>query len=329
MNEARDRGGRPRGAILCYHGLTAPDWPSDNVANVPAKRFVETVHLLRRVGRIVPPADLVGRYLAGEPTAGLYAITFDDAYRSLYDLAGDFVRRERVPIAVFPTIEGSEGGAPFWWDRVDDAFPRAGPERWRRFEEEIELPPEYRTGQPRSFGPVRPVRQWILAAWAGRRAEALETALGRLEADTGWRTRQRPMTFAELDQLASLPGVTIGVHTVSHPVLPLLSEPEQVAEIGRAGAALRERYSTFLPLLAAPFGLFDADTERLARQAGVGGVLTLGGGLAEPYREAGGVPRICVVQGLSRWRLLTRLLTPFGGRCGGATAFPDLPSAAT
>jgi peptidoglycan/xylan/chitin deacetylase (PgdA/CDA1 family) len=320
------------GCILCYHALTSSAFPSSAAANVPASDFLAMLRTLGRFGTVVPLSELLERYLRGETIAGMFAVTMDDAYRSVLDLAAEFVRTHHVPVTVFPTLEGAEHGRAFWWDRVDDLYHRIGPDRWRRFEDAVGLPQSFRDGQPEEFGPLRPLRQWILARWAGRWPAELGDPLAELEADAGFVTVQRPMTFRELDAFAALPGVEVGVHTVSHPVLPLLPEADQRREMASCAEILRARYANFAPVLAVPFGLFDAATERTASACGLR-ALTLAGPLDGAYQPGFGVPRVCVVRRSRPSRLLARVSRPYAAVRWFAKRvppeFPSLPSAAT
>lgn len=141
------------------------------------------------------------------------------------------------------------------------------------------------------------------------------------------------MTFEELSMLASTCAVEIGIHTVSHPVLPLLSDREMQDEINVAHDALRERFDNVLPVLAVPFGLYDQRTLRMARAAGVTASLTLAGRLDNASQD-GAVPRLCMTSGETCVKLAVKLLgLPEVVRrwSGRATAgmYPALPSPTT
>jgi peptidoglycan/xylan/chitin deacetylase (PgdA/CDA1 family) len=146
-----------------------------------------------------------------------------------------------------------------------------------------------------------------LATYAGRWSPDLEPALQTLVHDAGFRTAHRSMTFAELAQLATIPSVEVGVHTVSHPVLPLLSDADLRQEIAAAYADLRERFAAVLPILALPFGLYDERTLRIARAAGMTASLSVASAnLNGTHREA--LPRYCVTRSDTPAKLGLRLL---------------------
>jgi hypothetical protein len=189
------------------------------------------------------------------------------------------------------------------------------------FEDRIGLDPAYRAGQPVDSGPLRPLRQWILASFCGRWPAHLEQPLAELEHEHGSVTAHRPMTWDEISAFAADDLVDVGVHTATHPVLPLLEDAGVAAEIRDAYSAIRARIPRALPVLAIPFGLYTARTVVLARDAGMDASLTLAN---HPLRRAasdGALPRLSMGRGLRRWKLALRLVAP-----RRATPYPLLPS---
>jgi peptidoglycan/xylan/chitin deacetylase (PgdA/CDA1 family) len=322
-----------RGAVLCFHGIDTETTPSPSSMHVPLRLLEAIVDTIHGLGTIVPLRDLVDRHVAGRSTRGMLALTTDDGYVS-WLAAEAFIVRHGLPVTMFAVSGAVDRGRTFWWDRLDEAASRARPERWRRFEVDCGLPAAYRQGQPAAEGPVRPLRQWLLATHAGRWPAALEEPLARLEAELGARTRQRAMTEAELHGFLARTGTQLGVHTVSHAALPFLSDDDVVTEIRQGYDALRQRFPATLPYLALPFGLFDARTLRLASDAGMTVSLTLPGcPLDRPFSADAGMPRLCVVRehtpgrltlkasGAARWLDRVRGQAP--------ALYPALPSATT
>jgi peptidoglycan/xylan/chitin deacetylase (PgdA/CDA1 family) len=322
---------RTGGAVLCFHSVTTPALPAEGSAHVPVETFTSLVSAARLFGEIVPLSELVRRHREGRNTSGMIAVTFDDAYAALRTELSDVIARQQIPVTVFVVADAAATGARYWWDRVDDLFPRVAADRWRSFEAACGLTDEYREGQPREYGPLRPLRQWLLATHAGRWPAHLDTALDVLEQETGRRTLHRSMTFEELSEFAAQPWVELGVHTVSHPVLPLLPDHELAHEIAASHDALRERFSAgVVPILAVPFGLYDERTIRMSRAAGMVASLTLGGVTFNVGTAKDTIPRFCVATADTSVRLGIRLL---GVRDlmrswsrSRPAAYPDLPS---
>lgn len=321
------------GAILCFHGVTSPALPAESEVHVSPAAFSALIEAARHMGQLVPLRDLVHRHLAGRSTAGLIAVTVDDAYASLLGEVADYVAREAIPLTVFAVTEAGAVGAFYWWDRIDDLFPRVPPHRWREFEDACGLTDDYRRGQPARYGPLRPLRQWVLAAHWGRWPTALEPMLQRLENEIGMQTVQRSMTFEELSRFAALPSVDVGVHTVSHPVLPLLPDGDLHREISRGYQVLRERFTNAVPILAVPFGLFDRRTVVAARRVGMTASLTLAGTTLRRHAGRDDLPRYCVCRQDGGTKLRARLTGLFApGRWwwrASTPRYPALPSATT
>ena len=319
------------GSILCFHDVTASGASGRGSAHVSIDAFTEIVDAIGCVSRIVPLTELLDRHEGGRSTAGLVALTFDDAYVGLLRV-GDLVQRG-LPITIFALTGEAHVGRTFWWDRVDAVQPRVSAARWRAFEDACGVPAAYRSGQPPEFGPVRPLRQWILARYAGRWPDTLEPALAELEREGEPPDLARGMTFEELARLAARGPVDIAVHTRSHPVLPLLPDNELRNEIVDCHDVIRARFASAVAVLAAPYGLYDARTLRIARESGMRAVLTLS---ATTLRQANGdraVPRFCVMHGAPLWKLqlavagVTERVNAVRRRA--APRYPDLPSATT
>ena len=309
----------PPASILCYHSVTTADRPSASSQHVPDHELIAAIDVVRRVAEIVPLREIVERLRDGRPTRGLAAFTFDDAYAALPMV------RIGMPITIFVTTAATETGARFWWDRVDDVFPKVAPDRWRAFETRVGVPAAFRAGQPAEFGPLRPLRQWVLATHLGRWPAHLEDALAELEQEHASVTQHRAMTWDEIARFAANAPVDVGVHTVSHPVLPLLGDEELMDEVDRAHRTIRERMGSAVPVLAIPFGLYDARTARLARAAGMQASLTLANRSVRGAGADGLLPRYSMGRGLRPWKLLLRLTIPRGA----APAQTALPSATT
>jgi peptidoglycan/xylan/chitin deacetylase (PgdA/CDA1 family) len=323
----------PAGSILCFHSITGADLPSASSTHVPLSTLTSAVAAARRCGEIVPLSEMVARHQAGRSTAGLIAITFDDAYAALLGSTAVFLREEAIPVCVFVATDAALSGSRFWWDRLDDSYPRVSPERWRAFERDCGLPHTYRTGQPREFGPLRPFRQWLLREFQGRWPTTFEERLGALEREAGTETAHRSMTLDELADLRAQAPVAVGIHTMSHPVLPLLGDDELLREVAESHHILRERFESVIPVLAVPFGLYDQRTLRLARSAGMSASLSLAGTTLRQVSPGDELPRFCLMREEPSWKLHLRILG-IGDRLqrvrgNQAPRYPVLPSATT
>jgi peptidoglycan/xylan/chitin deacetylase (PgdA/CDA1 family) len=85
-------------AILAYHSLD----DSRSVLSTPPRTFADQMLILHELGIRVVPLGEVGNVLkTGDLTGPLVAITFDDGFRSVYDLGFPILQRYGFPATVF------------------------------------------------------------------------------------------------------------------------------------------------------------------------------------------------------------------------------------
>jgi peptidoglycan/xylan/chitin deacetylase (PgdA/CDA1 family) len=316
------------GAILGYHGIATGEIRSPihhTVAELEA-----AVGVARDLGRIVPLSDFVRMHQSGRSTAGLFAISFDDAYLSLKASAA-FLRREQVPVTVFAVSDALNEGRVFWWDRLGSLLDRLTPSQTAALSDRWGIPAWFRERWSGSdFPPGWELRQWVVARYAGRWSDELEETLRELQQPADLATTDRSMTWAELSDFAGTGLVEIGVHTRSHPALPLLTTAEQQQEIAGCYEVLRDHFPSTTPILAAPFGFFDGDTIAATRASGLQACLGLGGRTLQYGGSTGALPRFCMMHPQSRVRLGPRLSGVFdhirAWRGKGDAEVPALPS---
>lgn len=318
---------RGHGGILCFHGIKVPPWDAPTPLHVTFAHFREVLEAVESVARIVSVRELFRRFQAGESITGLAAITLDDAYASVLDDALPFVAAKEIPITVFVVSGCIQAGDRFWWDRLDSlasVLDMAGRQELLRHGPVGDAA----SGAEESASGLFDLRNDIVEYWKGRIPTRFEDVLIRMEDETGARTDQRAMTTEEIDRLLTVPSVDLGVHTVTHPVLPLLGDREVVDEIGDCYQALKARWDRVIPVLAVPFGLYDARTEKLAREAEMSGVLSLSGRTLRHPGPNGILSRFTVSQALPRWKLLLKLAglqEALRRDDGGQDIYPPIP----
>src|SRR3954451_1916783 len=96
--------------VLCYHALS-DDWPA--ALSTTPERFEAQLRLL--IERGYRPATF--EQAVGEPLAErTFAVTFDDAYRSVLALAHPIMERLGVPGTVFVPTDWAGREQPMTWD---------------------------------------------------------------------------------------------------------------------------------------------------------------------------------------------------------------------
>lgn len=99
--------------VLCYHGVSRR-WHS-GMAVTPDALESQVVSLLDRGYRGVTFHDAV----ANPPSGRVLAVTFDDAYRSVHQLARPVLEQLHVPATVFAPTALMGGGLPMSWSGID------------------------------------------------------------------------------------------------------------------------------------------------------------------------------------------------------------------
>lgn len=170
---------------------------------------------------------LRGNARAARPFA---VITFDDGYRDNRDHAAPVLRRHGAPWTLFVTSDFADGNGRLWWLELEEAI--------RRLDRiEVDLPGDGPVSLPAGTTQEKDAA-FARIYWQIRRAPmeellAVTARLSRMAAvDPSALCRDLCMSWDELRALkAAEPLLTIGAHTVSHPMLAKLTEDQAKAEM--------------------------------------------------------------------------------------------------
>ena len=293
------------GTILCFHGIRSEGQPDGGGIHVSERSLSDAIVMASSLGRVVPLRDLVARSRDGKATAGLVALTFDDACLSVARLAAPIIRRAGVHATIFAVQSASESGTPYWWDRLSLVTPLLSEGEWDLLFAALEVPPGERTTGDRG----RTARDAVIARHQGALPPVADALLSSIEARrllTGH--YDRAMTAAELGPLAADAHFDIGVHTVTHRALPLLDDAQIEAEIRGCHRWLADIVPAPLLVLAIPYGLRDERTAPLARRAGMSAVLRIAARNVMPRWDEEGLPRFSMSEQRRGWKLAAALL---------------------
>ena len=257
------------GAILMYHRV-APGEPSTASLSVTPEHFASHLRWLSdhaiHVVALDALAESIRRQDLRVPTV---ALTFDDGYVEALPLARGILRDLALPATFFVVGRTLEDGEEFWWDALSRVFDcgHALPSRLvvRVADEAVDVPTmsAFDRAVARSllrsafFKLGRRDRDRLLAAlleWSGLgpRRDAIA----------------RPLTPAEILELAALPYVDIGAHSENHLWLPSQPRHSQAAEITGSKARLEALLGNPITAFSYPYGGHDATSAELVRRAG-------------------------------------------------------------
>ena len=271
--------------VVSYHRVGEPrGTPFDrNAYSATPEAFDRQVAHLTQHCDVIGPSELDAA--VNTPKGQFALITFDDGYRDNFEQAIPILSSHGATASFFPVTSFLDEPTTPWWDEIAWMV-RASPRKW--------LPSGGRLlsavvfDDPDREQAVRALltRYYELPASDGEAyldelAEA--TASGRLAKGAhaeAWLTWD--MVRAMRDA-----GMSIGGHTMTHPLLSRLPPGEQRAEIDGCLGRLRDELGEDVEIFSYPVGLpnaFDDTTQACLRAAGVVHAFSHYGG----HHKAGG-----------------------------------------
>jgi peptidoglycan/xylan/chitin deacetylase (PgdA/CDA1 family) len=290
-----------------YHRIA--DDPVDHwgLAVSPA-RFEEQLHVLRRTRHPLPLMNFVRHLIGGTLSGNAVALTFDDGYVDNLVAGKPRLAAADVPATVFLATGYIDSPERFWWDELARLILLGnGPQTF-------ELVVRGKTMQF-DFGTESSAREdgTTRAAYLTRRHAALWTlrqALRFLEdeerrpimvklrsifAGRDFRASLgRAMTGQEVRTLVMGGLVTVGAHTVTHPVLAGLGAAACHREITESKLACEALIGAPVATFAYPYGDFDAEAHTAVRTAGFALACSTRRGPAIATSDVFALPRIHV-----------------------------------
>jgi peptidoglycan/xylan/chitin deacetylase (PgdA/CDA1 family) len=191
------------------------------------------------------------RVASGVSVRPFLHLTFDDGYRDVRDHALPILEKHGAPATLYVASAFADGEADIWWLALEAAIARAS----RLF---VDL------GRGEAAVETRTARQknaaWATIYWrlraggeAALRAETRRLAEGQ-GIDVGSFARELCMRWDELQAVAQNPLITIGAHTVTHPMLAKHSDAVARAEMADSRDAIRAKLGLVAEHFAYPVG---------------------------------------------------------------------------
>jgi peptidoglycan/xylan/chitin deacetylase (PgdA/CDA1 family) len=243
------RGGRS--LVLLYHRVLPDDvTPDPIVPSVPVSLFRRQVELLLDAGDIVPVRELVESPRREQRPR--FALTFDDDHTGYVETVLPALEARRVPATFFLSGRALHGLPPYWWTSVECSLRTHGLDFTRK-----------------TLG--------VAAQTVGNIAVELEQSgraaqlVSRLPP-----VNEPPMTSADVRALAQA-GMTIGFHTLHHPVLTTQSGRALEAALNDGRLELAIAAGTGVDFLAYPHGRASAGVAEAAERANYAAAFTTGG----------------------------------------------------
>lgn len=281
---ARRQGGA---RVLKYHGVGVPDHP--------AEAFVAALEYLRRRFAIVPLADLVsGR--PDVPDDRRIALTFDDGLRNNHAVVYPILKRLRVPATFFVCPGLLESGHWLWNHEARERLRALPPGSCHELAVRVGAP----AGDPEA------IVSWMktLATPARTAVEdAIRAATPAFRPTPAQHGQFDVMTWEDLGELDPAL-VSVGAHTMTHPVLSTCTTDELDWELGESRRRLEARLGRPVEHFCYPFGAWTAAVADAARRWFRSAVTSTPGTIASgddrhQLRRISATPRLSLLT----WRL--------------------------
>jgi peptidoglycan/xylan/chitin deacetylase (PgdA/CDA1 family) len=290
-----------------YHRIA--NEPIDHWDNrVSPVHFEEHLRVIRRIRCAFPLAEFVKRHMAGTLQHDAVALTFDDGYVDNLLSGKPRLAAADVPATVFLSTGYLDRPGEFWWDELArlillEGGPRSFELIMRGEPVHFDFAVEFEQFNCRSKdGVPSTTRQAILAVmWEAMRRledEERESAMAQLRSifsASGSRVdRGRAMTREEVGRLVMDGLITIGAHTVTHPVLPELEADARNREIIESKRACETLIKAPVAGFAYPYGALDAKSCAAVMAAGFGFACSVRHGPTVATSDVFALPRIRV-----------------------------------
>lgn len=302
FNMLSPAGANARLTVLIFHRvLPEPDllFPGEP----DAVRFETQMHWMKTWFNVLPLPEAVERLRGGSLPARAAAITFDDGYADNCTVALPILRRAGLS-ATFFIAAGYLDGGRMWNDTVIDVIRKAeGPDLDLARLSLGRYPVATLENRRRSLGELLGKIKYLEP---GQRNDLVAELAGGAKIQP---PRDLMLTADQLRSLAAA-GMTIGAHTVNHPILSRVSEQEARAEMTESKARLEAITGHKVALFAYPNGKPATDYTgthvRLAREAGFEAACSTGWGAATRRCDIFQIPRFTPWD-RTAWRYALRL----------------------
>ncbi len=265
---------------------------------MPAREFERLLVWLKLNFHVVSLGALLESMREQRPQhpRGELALTFDDGLRNQFKLAYPLLQRLEMPATMFV--------CPGLVDRKEWLWNHGMRARWRRLDKDARdrLAHELGTGMDNENSWI----EWMKSLHIADRERACELVRQETPSFRASPLEQDAYDMMGWDDIMAMDAalVTVGSHTLNHPILPHLDDESLEAELRDSRAELEERLQRAVPLFCYPNGSTDMRVRDCASrhyEAAVSTMEDLVGDDVDPWN----IPRIPASPDLAlcAWRL--------------------------
>ncbi|MDE3236313.1 MAG: glycosyltransferase [Bacteroidota bacterium] len=272
--------------VLMYHkiGETISDpWS----LCISEKHFEQQLEWLKKNKKVISVAELEKQLENNTLENNTVVLTFDDGYEDNFSVAVPLLSKYQLP-ATFFIVSGmlnGETGGYYFWDALQTIFleteklPSTIAIKLYRGTVKVlsgdDLPDEATKHWSVFSKPFNKRTKAFYKLWLMIRNLSLqdqknivEQVLNQLSGEQVLGEQSLIATLQQVQDVLKNPLITLGAHTVTHPVLPAFSLQEQLNQLSNAKDALEKIVGKEIRYLSYPYGECDTATINIAREAG-------------------------------------------------------------
>lgn len=303
---------RGAGVILMFHHVRPArfgGFAPNRLLEITPDFFETVLEQVHRAGFELIAQDALPERLRSGGRRPFALLTFDDGYRDNAEYALPILRRHGAPATFFIATAFADGHGRLWWLELEEAIRRLDRVIFTHAGRDFDLPARNDAEKQIAFETT----YWRLRGGDEATLLAIIADLaGQAGIDSRALTRGLCMNWDELAEVAADPLITIGAHTVSHPMLAKHDETTARFEITESRERIAGRLGVPVNHFAYPVGDPGSAGPRdftLARQAGFSTAVTTRPGhvFAAHAAHPHALPRVSV-NGLHQSRSTIRSL---------------------
>jgi len=249
-------------SILMLHGVTE-DRQQAGIGNsegihIHVDDLEEICELLRDHYTVISLDKALECLRTKQPfPARAVVLTFDDGYRSNYELAFPLLQKYDLHGTIFLATDLVENGANLWWDRLEYAlgFTKKESVTFTFEDESVEFPLGKESVRREAFFSMLPLIKGLPQELVGEKITEIEEQLGcSLKSAKHKPKIYQPATWKQIREMITDGHVSIGGHTHTHRILGRCKAETIQEELDICRTLLREKAGVEDPLFSYPNG---------------------------------------------------------------------------
>ncbi len=240
--------------IFAYHGLSSPQEGNRLIhtgkKQIKTEEFEEHLRIITRYGHPITLEEAVkNKKLPPHPVV----LTFDDGYKNNYSYAFPLLKKYHVPATIFVTTGFIDRTAYQWADRLAYIMENAPTEKIDFYWDGDKLTLELRSPAEKEKS-IRIIKNYVKNVIPSEKIFLfIENLQNQLGVEYDWSRipeDQLPLTWDEIRQMKDSGLISIGSHTVTHPILSRCTLEEQRKELSESQQRIADQLGAECNLFA-------------------------------------------------------------------------------